>query len=113
MIGSYYYTLADQDLTLGPPRVKPIEDGKYEVTFRYRPRANAESVFLAGAFNDWKADREKMKGPDTDGFYSSTIVLEKGYHEYKFVIDGKIWKQDPGNRAQTGLYHNSVVSVGK
>ena len=35
-----------------------------------------------------------------------------GRHEYKFVIDGKVWKTDPGNRDRTNVYRNSVVVVG-
>jgi hypothetical protein len=112
-IGSFTMSLADQNLTLGPPRVQRLEDGSYQVHFRYKPPSPAAAVYLAGQFNDWKPDALKMNGPDSDGFYSASAQLPEGRHEYKFVIDGKTWKQDPGNREQAGDYHNSVVRVGK
>lgn len=113
MIGSYYYSRAEQDLALGPPRAKKIGEKEYEVLFRFKPPAQAEAVYLAGSFNEWKPSGRQMQGPDKDGFYTSTEKLPSGSHEYKFVIDGKIWKQDPGNRDQTGYYHNSVITLGE
>ena len=41
----------------------------------------------------------------------------KGEHmtryEYKFVIDGNVWRRDPNNEARAGVYRNSVIDVGK
>ena len=34
-------------------------------------------------------------------------------YEYKYVLDGKAWRHDPGNRLQAGGYHNSVLKVAK
>jgi 1,4-alpha-glucan branching enzyme len=99
--------------------VRPLPAGQdgarqYEVTFQYRPPADAKAktVYLAGAFNDWKPDGHQMDGPDRDGAFVTRLTLKKGSHEYKFVIDGKVWKHDPGNRHQAGFYNNSVVEVG-
>ena len=39
--------------------------------------------------------------------------LRAGRYEYKFVIDGKAWRPDPGNDEQAGFYHNSVLHVGR
>jgi len=93
--------------------VERLDNGTCEVHFRYKPPAPAGAVYLAGQFNQWKPDALKMDGPDGDGFYWATVALPEGRHEYKFVIDGTTWKQDPGNREQAGDYHNSVVWVGK
>ncbi len=54
-----------------------------------------------------------MDGPDRDGAFVTRLTLNKGSHEYKFVIDGKTWKHDPGNPRQTGFYNNSVLEVGQ
>lgn len=113
MVGMYYYSMAEQNLKLGPPRVVPLDDGRYDVSFRYKPASKPTAVYLAGQFNEWKPDGHRMAGPDENGFYTTTVAFNKGRHEYKFVIDGKIWKPDPGNREQTGEYHNSVVTVGQ
>jgi 1,4-alpha-glucan branching enzyme len=103
--------LADQDLSLGGPRIKPLENGESEVTFRFRAPKSASAVYLAGTFNEWKPDAHAMDGPDPDGFYSIRVTLKPGRHEYKFVIDGRHWRHDPANRAQAGFYRNSVIVV--
>jgi peroxiredoxin len=113
MVGSFYFGPAEQDLTLGPPQVRQLGDNKYEATFRYKPPTGAQRVYLAGKFNEWKPDGYKMAGPDKDGFYMTSIELGPGRHEYKFVIDGKTWKADPGNREQTGYFGNSLLVLGK
>jgi hypothetical protein len=50
-----------------------------------------------------------MQGPDHEGWYTSTIELAEGRHEYKFVIDGKTLEPDPGNPVDWGKKHSSVV----
>jgi peroxiredoxin len=111
LVGYFDVALAEQDLTLGGPRVEPRDDGGASVSFRYKPPVAASKVYLAGDFNEWKPDDLEMRGPDQAGFYTRTIDLSPGKHEYKYVIDGKIWKYDPGVREQEGFYHNSVVTV--
>ncbi len=98
--------------TLAGPPVKPLGDGRFEVTFKYRPKEPAEAVYLAGTFNDWKPTAHKMDGPDAEGRFATRLVLEKGSYEYKFVVEGKKWETDPENALRAGLYQNSVLSVG-
>jgi hypothetical protein len=112
MIGSYDYSPAEQDFALGAPRVTPANDGRYDVAFRYRPQQPAKAVYLAGAFNDWKPTALAMTGPDKEGYCTKTLRLPIGRHEYKFVVDGKTWKTDPGNMSRTEVYRNSIVVVG-
>jgi 1,4-alpha-glucan branching enzyme len=84
------------------------------VTFRYRAPAGTKAVYLAGTFNDWKPTALKMDGPDASGHYQAKLVLKPGTHEYKYVLDGTRWRQDPSNLSQGGgYYHNSVLEVGK
>ncbi len=111
MVGYINFALADQDLTLGAPAPRKLEDGKYEVTFRYRPDAPARSVAVVGTFNDWKADAHPMQGPDADGRYTARIVLPPGTHEYKYLLDGTKYRHDPGNIEQAGYYHNSALTL--
>lgn len=112
-IGSFATSLVDQDLTLGEPKQTKQDDGKYEVAFRFKPKAAAEAVYLVGDFNDWKTDDLKMEGPGADGFYTAKQMLTEGRHEYKFVVNGNDWKPDPGVRERTREYHNSVLHVGE
>jgi 1,4-alpha-glucan branching enzyme len=111
LVGQFEAVLEEQDLRLGLPKIMPAAGGEYEVKFAYRPAAPAQMVFLAGTFNDWKPDGHKMEGPDASGTYSTTLKLKAGVHEYKFVIDGKTWRSDPGNPDFTGDYANSVLKV--
>ena len=88
-VGYLNFALADQDLALGMPTSKRLENGQYEVTFRHSPGGPAKSVALVGTFTDWKERPLAMTGPDAQGAYSTTIVLGPGSHEYKFLIDGR------------------------
>ena len=112
LVGYVEVALADQNLALGEPTVQKRDDGRYDVTFRYRPPAGTASVYLAGGFNDWKPTALKMDGPDKSGEFQTKLTLDAGTHEYKYVLDGTKWRHDPGNRRQVGYYHNSVLELG-
>jgi glycosidase len=89
------------------------EDGTYSVTFRYKA-PNAEKVALAGSFNDWSADAKPMAREGEE--FVATVDLKPGDHQYKFVVDGKDWKEDPLNpeTVDNGLGgKNSVIHLGK
>jgi len=112
MVGTMAISLAEQDLSQGPPVVKSLDGGEYEVSFAYRPRAKVDAVYVAGTFNDWKPTGLRMDGPDAAGRYTAQVRLQAGNHEYKFVLDGENWRSDPGNPNQVGFYHNSLLRVG-
>jgi hypothetical protein len=112
MVGTWGTSLEHQDLSIGPPQVRKLDDGDYEATFRYRPAGEPEAVYLAGTFNEWKPADLRMDGPDGDGFYTKRMTLKPGAHEYKFVIDGEHWRFDPGNPNQVGYFRNSKLVVG-
>jgi peroxiredoxin len=114
LVGYVEVAPADQDLSLAGPTTRTLDDGRHEVTFRYHPPAGTKAVYLAGTFNDWKPTALKMDGPDDSGAYQAKLVLKPGTHEYKYVLDGTRWRQDPSNLNRGGgYYHNSVVEVGK
>jgi hypothetical protein len=119
MLGSMTLSDADEDLRLGPPRVEHNAGSKdYRIHFRYRVPKNdptnktgVDAVYLAGSFNDWKPNGHKMDGPDGEGFYTADVTLPAGQYEYKYVINGKEWRADPGNRDMAGYFGNSVLVV--
>src|SRR5260370_173649 len=113
MVGYFNHGLAYQDLRPGPPKVKAVAGGDYEVQFQYLAPPGTKSVHLAGTFNDWKTDAHKMDGPNGDGAFTTKLKVKAGRYEYKFVLDGHIWKADPANRQQARFYNNSVVLVGE
>ncbi len=110
-VGYVNFSLADQDLAVGPPTSKRIADGRYEVTFRHRPTGPAKSVAVVGTFTDWKERPLAMTGPDAEGTYATTATLGPGSHEYKFLIDGETFRSDPGNPESAGFFHNSVIRL--
>ena len=102
----------EQDLSLGPPRVKALADGNYEVQFAYRPKTKVEAVRLAGDFNDSQADGQPMQGPDAEGRYTARLELPAGDYLYQFVLDGDRRRVDPGNPVRDDQQQNSVLHVG-
>ena len=63
------------------------------VTFEIKPPKPAKEVLLSGDFTNWvPTPMKKLK----DGSFSTSISLESGTHEYKFVVDGQ-WAIDPDN----------------
>jgi hypothetical protein len=111
MIGSFDAARAEEDLTLGRPRVERVGPNEYRVKFRYGPATGDLPVYLAGTFNEWNPRGLAMTGPDDEGFFSADLTLAAGTYEYKFVIDGTTWRSDPGNPDRVGFYKNSVLSV--
>jgi peroxiredoxin len=110
-VGYLNFTLADQDLALGAPTSKRLANGQYEVTFQYHPEAPAKSVALVGTFTDWKEHPVAMSGPDAQGNYATTVTLDSGSHEYKFLVDGDSFRHDPGNPEFNGFFHNSLIRL--
>ena len=111
LVGYLNYALLEQDLTQGGPAVRHLDDGKSEVTFRYKPDVPAKTVALVGTFTGWKDKALPMVGPDAKGFYAAKVVLDPGSHEYKFLLDGDRYRHDPGNSEQSGFFHNSLVKL--
>ncbi len=73
------------------PRV--VEEG---VRFAiYAPEA--ESVTLAGTFNNWSRISDPLQDKDANGVWKIVLPLSPGRYEYKFVIDGEEWIPDPAN----------------
>ena len=71
------------------------------------------TVSLAGTFNQWDVKRHPLKDILGTGTYTITLMLPKGEHEYKFMINGT-WCVDPENPSfcqnQFGSL-NSVIEV--
>jgi len=109
LVGYFDMAFEEEDLRQGMPIVKALGEDRYEVHFRYRAPAGTRVVYLAGEFNGWKPTGHKMDGPDSDGRFATRLELKRGRHEYKYVLEGKTWRQDPGNPYQTGYFNNSLL----
>lgn len=68
-----------------------VENGKVVFTFEWE---GAKVVYLAGTFNNWSPTALPMKEVEP-GLWRAELELEPGTYQYKYVIDGTTWKEDP------------------
>ena len=75
--------------------------------------SNAGTVTVAGAFNGWSTTADPLT--QSGSVWHLTKNILNGSYQYKFVVNGTNWVQDPGNPFQTpdgyGGY-NSLLAVG-
>jgi hypothetical protein len=75
----------------------------------------AQTVALAGSFNDWNDSTTLFTRSSDSDVWSVTIPLPPGQHEYLFVVDGERWIPDPAAHAAVddGFGNlNSMIVVG-
>ena len=80
-----------------------------QVTFTLKHDPGKE-VFIAGSFNNWDPKRTKLREKDQAGIYSISLMIAKGRHEYKFVVDD-VWHADPANQEFVANEFGSLNSV--
>jgi 1,4-alpha-glucan branching enzyme len=82
------------------------------VTFRFRCEG-AMSVALAGEFNGWSESAHLMRDNTDRGHWSITVPLAPGRYEYKFLVDGRTWWNDPAAPTVPNVWgsENSYVDV--
>jgi glycosidase len=100
------------DIDAGPPP-PPCN----EHTFSY-VSTTATSVWVTGTFTAWAttpAEGAIELANDGSGTWSVTMLVEPpGHHEYKLIIDGMTWIDDPmnDNRVNDGFGgYNSVIDL--
>jgi hypothetical protein len=113
MIGYYEGVFAAQDLSLPRPKVTPSDDGDYDVLFTFRPDRPANSVHLAGTFNQWSNNTHPLVRSGDDEPYSTKLRLKPGTYRYKFVIDRNLWTPDPASNQLIGVLHEALLVVGQ
>jgi hypothetical protein len=111
MVGTMGVSLLEQDFSIGLPLIKQLDDGRYEVLFKYRPKEKVYWVNVTGSFDDWSRHL-KMEGPDANGWYRLPVTLRAGEHQYAFLLDGNKVRLDPGNACRGGPLHFNVLHVG-
>lgn len=79
------------------------------VTFRvWAP--NATSVTVPGQFNGWSTTANSLVREITNGAWSVDVAGALPGQEYKYLINGSIWKRDPRNRkCVTSSGGNSII----
>jgi len=81
------------------------------VTFSLKPAPATQSVTVAGSFNDWSKKANPLTDVDGDGVLETTLSLNPGRYEYRFVLDDLIWIKDPLNPDWGGERSNSILWV--
>ncbi len=69
-----------------------VEYGKVVFT---APFPKDKVVYLAGQFNNWNPTAWPMTWDDEKGVWIYKFELKPGTYQYKFVIGGTTWKEDP------------------
>ena len=74
----------------------------------------AKTVQLLGDFNNWDKSAEPMTALKTNDF-TATLELETGKaYEFRYLINGSVWKNDPQAdyfAANSYGQENSVIST--
>jgi len=78
------------------------------VTFRvWAP--GAATVAVPGSFNAWNTAANFLVKEGSSGLWSGDIPAARPNNEYKYYINGSIWKMDPRSRKNLNSTGNSVV----
>lgn len=114
--GKNEFTEKDVDeaaLSVNSPVVSKGDKG-YSVKFMYYDAAGTvSSVNVAGAFNSWSPSKDAMKQDENSaGIWSLEMDgFTPGTYQYKFVLNGGSWTQDPNCKIVYGSDGNNVVVV--
>lgn len=71
---------------------------------------DAKRVAVAGTFNHWDTTVNSLR-QGKDGSWTRLIRIKPGRHEYKFVVDGERWVDDPQAQERTANDHGGVNCV--
>ncbi|MGH9842104.1 MAG: S8 family serine peptidase [Blastocatellia bacterium] len=85
-----------------------IENGK--LVFWYHDDA-AKQVSLAGDFNDWNPKQTCFTRHASGMWQAALPLLPPGTYQYKLVVDGGRWLEDPSNGLKTEDNHGGFNSV--
>ena len=88
-----------------PPRV---ENGRLMFVFH---DDSAHSVSVAGDFNGWSQAATPLKRNDSGLWFTEFVVPRAGRFEYKFVINGRLWIEDPSNGMKAPNNYGGLNSV--
>ena len=88
-----------------PPRV---ENGRLMFVFH---DDSAQSVSVAGDFNGWSDVATPLKRNDSGLWFTEIVVPRAGRFEYKFIINGRRWLEDPSNGMKAPDNYGGLNSV--
>jgi len=77
------------------PKRKPKATEKVRKTEFSLPAPQAQTVSIAGDFNQWNPSSHLLK-MDDEGIWRISLALNPGRYEYRFFVDGE-WQDDPNS----------------
>ena len=103
-----------------PERWRSLERSPEGVLFRYRA-PSARVVQISGSWDgnfhlrgrEWTRETRvgRMQDPDHDGVWELRVPLGPGRYEYRFLVDGRFWDNDPGNPERAPDGQGGFVSL--
>ncbi len=91
------------------PRAARRAPAKEAILFEYFD-PSAKIVTVAGDFNQWSPTARPLKR-DAGGLWKVKVRLGPGSYQYKFVVNGERWEEDPLNLHRTLNAHGSFNSI--
>ena len=88
-----------------PPRV---ENGRLMFVFH---DDSAQTVSVAGDFNNWNEDATPLKRNSSGLWLTEIAIPRAGRFEYKFIINGQRWIEDPSNGMKAPNNYGGLNSV--
>jgi len=86
--------MASVDAKLDVLQAKKAKESKKVTETEFKLSApQAQSVFIAGDFNQWHSSSHPLKA-DSNGTWRISLGLKPGRYEYRFIVDGE-WQNDP------------------
>ncbi|MCF7792510.1 MAG: hypothetical protein K9N09_01125 [Candidatus Cloacimonetes bacterium] len=85
----------------------------YVIPIEFVSETNIKNCYIAGSFNDWNPKKNKLEKIDKNKF-KLNLLLPKGEHEYKLIVNNEKWITDPKNsnlKPDDRGGKNSVLSV--
>ncbi len=68
-----------------------------KVTFEMPADAAQESLSVVGDFNDWNAEKGKMKLDKKKGVWTKSVsVKADNTYQFRYYVDGREWRNDDG-----------------
>lgn len=93
------------------PRSSRRASVKEAVVFEYFD-PSAKIVTVVGDFNQWNPLARPFKR-NTGGLWKVTVRLAPGTYQYKFVVNGQRWEDDPLNVHRVPNEHGTFNSIRK
>jgi len=97
-------------MVVGSVRTSPVVDESGVTFLYYNP--DAKKVEVAGDFTNWQPI-ELFQNPNDQNFWGRKLQLPKGNFQYKFIVNGEAWRNDPLNYTpwHDGNAYNSTFMV--